>query len=118
MGDLAIIEHGETLVGRYLRTRRLRLALILAVVEGILVLAGVLPWWAVLVLAAAGLGAYVAAGRESRREDVRHLTWIGAVSQLVVVLVPVLALVVSALAIAALVLLAAAALAALLLERR
>ena len=118
MSDLVVIEHGETPRGRFLRRERLRIALVVAVVEGILVLAGAIPWWLVFLLAAAGLGAYLALGRESEHDTVRHLTWVGAVSQLLVALVPVLAVVVTALAVVALVAIAAVALVALILDRR
>ena len=113
----AVIEHRRGRPGR-LRRRRLTVALGLAVVEGFLVLVGVLPWWGVLLLAALGLALYVGVGRESSSGDVRDATWILAVSQLVVVLVPVLAVLVSALAVAALLLLAAVALVAVLRDRR
>lgn len=118
MSDLVVVEHGETSRDRFLRRERLRIALVAAVVEGILVLAGVVPWWLVFVLAAAGLTAYLALGRESRHDTVRHLTWIAAVSQLLVALVPVFAAVLTALAVVVLVVAAAVALAALILDRR
>jgi hypothetical protein len=113
----AIVEHRRT-QGAFLRRNRLRIALAVALVEAVLVLVGALPWWGVLVLAAAGLALYLVVGRDSRRADVRDATWIAAVSQLTVVLVPVLAALVSALALVALVLLAAVALVALLRDRR
>lgn len=114
----AVIEHRPGRSGRFLRRNRLKIALVLAVVEGFLVLVGALPWWSVLVLAALGLALYVGIGRESSRGDLRDATWIVAVSQLVVVLVPVLAVLVSALAVGALLLLAAIALVAVLRDRR
>ena len=113
----AVLEHRAARDGR-LRRNRLKIALAIAVVEGLLVVVGAFPWWGALVLATAALVVYLAAGRESRRGDVRDATWIGAVSQLAVVLVPVLAAVVTARAVAALVVLAAVALIVLLRERR
>lgn len=118
MSELVVIEDGETPRARFLRRERLRLALVVAVVEGILVLAGAIPWWLVFVLATAGLVAYLALGRDSGNDAVRHVTWIVAVSQLFVALVPVLAVVLTALAVVALVAAAAVALAVLLLDRR
>ena len=114
----AVIEHRRGSSGRFLRRNRLKLALMLAVVEGFLVLVGALPWWGVLLLAALGLALYVGIGRESSSGELRDATWILAVSQLAVVLVPVLAVLVSALAVAALLLLAAIALVAVLRDRR
>ena len=57
-------------------------------------------------------------GRTARREEVREGSWIFAVSQLAVVLVPALALVLTAFAVVALVLIAVAALVVLLRDRR
>ena len=112
------IEHGSTRFGRRLRENRLRIALVVAVIEGILVLIGSIEWWIVLVLAIAAVAFYVLRGREARREEVREGSWIFAVSQLAVVLVPVLALVLTAFAVVALVLIAVVALVVLLRDRR
>ena len=57
-------------------------------------------------------------GRGARREEVRDVSWIFAVSQVAVVLVPVLALVLTAFAVVALVLIAVVALVVLLQDRR
>ena len=77
-------------------------------------LLGAVPWWAVLLLAAAAFGVYVLFGREHRNPLVREASWIAAVSQLVVVLVPVLAVVLTTLAVVALVIVAVGVLAPLL----
>jgi hypothetical protein len=112
------IEHRRGRVGRLLHERRWTAVLWIVLVEGILVLFDVIPWWTVLVLAAAAFAFYVVVGRGHRSSVVREGSWIGAVSQLVVVLVPVLALVLTTLAIVALVLVALGALALVLLDRR
>ncbi len=118
MTDLpTIIEHGETRQLRLLRRRRLQIAVVVAAIEGILVLAGSIPWWAVVLAAAAALGLHVWL-RHAHGQTVRQLTWIAAVSQLVVVLVPVAAAILTALAIVLLVLFVALALGALLRDRR
>ena len=113
-----VIEHGESRFGRQLRTTRIKVALAIAAVEGVLVLAGAIPWWIVVALAVAAVAGYVWWGREHSSADVRVVTWTAAVSQLVVVLVPVLAAAFVALAIVAVVLLAVIALAALIPDRR
>lgn len=118
MGSHVLIEHGETPRARRLRHNRVRIALAIAALEGILVLAGAIPWWVVVLLAVVALAGYLAWGREHASPDVRVITWTAAVSQLVVVLVPVLAGLVVVLAAVVVVLLAALALAALLLDRR
>lgn len=112
------IEHGSTRFGRRLRDNRLRIALVVAVIEGILVLVGSIDWWVVLVLAIGAVAFYVMRGRAARREEVREGSWIFAVSQLAVVLVPALALVLTAFAVVALVLIAVVALIVLLRDRR
>ena len=114
----AIIEHGTTRLGRALRENRLRIAVLVALVEGILVLVGSIEWWIVVLLAAGAVVLYVSWGRAAPRQEVREGSWILAVSQLAVVLVPALALVLTAFAIVALVVLAVGALVLLLRDRR
>jgi amino acid transporter len=114
----ATIEHRSSRFGRRLRESRLRVALIVALVEGILVLVGSIDWWIVVLLAIASVAFYVVRGREARHEEVREVSWIFAVSQVAVVLVPVLALVLTAFAVVALVLIAVVALVVLLRDRR
>jgi len=113
---LVILEHGETPRLRQLRRSRLRIAALVAVLEGILVLAGVIPWWGVVLAAAAALVADASA-RRLQWHTMRQVTWIVLVSQLIVVLVPLLAAVVFVLAIVLVVLIAVGAAAALLYHR-
>jgi hypothetical protein len=112
------IEHRSGRLGPTLRTRRRQLVLGIVLVEGVLVLLDVIPWWTVLLLAAAAFAVYVGVGRGHRNTAIHEGSWIAAVSQLVVVLVPVLALVLTTLAIFALVLVALGALALVVLDRR
>lgn len=112
------IEHRSTRLGRALRDNRLKIALVVALVEGILVLVGSIDWWIVVLLAIGAIALYVLRGRTARREELREGSWILAVSQLAVVLVPALALVLSAFAVVALVVLAVVALVILLRDRR
>jgi hypothetical protein len=118
MGSQFVIEHGERPFTRRVRLHRLRIAIAVAAVEGLLVLVGAIPWWVVVLLALASVAAYAGWGRDHSSPDVRVLTWTAAVSQLLVVLVPVLAGALVILAAVAVVVLAAVALAAILLERR
>lgn len=118
MGDQYLVEHRERRLTRRIRHNRFKIALAIAAAEGILVLAGAIEWWVVVLLALAAVAAYAGWGREHESADVRVLTWTAAVSQLFVVLVPVLAGALVVLAAVAVVLLAALALAALLLDRR
>jgi heme O synthase-like polyprenyltransferase len=112
------IEHGSTRFGRELRDNRVKLAALLAIVEGVLVLVGAIDWWVVVLLAVGAVVLYVLWGRAARQDAVREATWIFAVSQLAVVLVPALVLVATAVAIVALVFLAVVALIMLLRDRR
>ena len=112
------IEQGRNRFGRALRENRLRIALILALFEGVLVLVGEIPWWSVVLVAVVAVALYVSGGRKARGEGLREASWIFAVSQVAVVLVPALALVLTAFAVMALVLLAVVALVVLLRDRR
>ena len=112
------IEHGQSRFGRSLREKRLQIALLVALVEGILVLVGEIAWWSVVLVAILAVVLYVAAGRKADRLELREASWIFAVSQLAVVLVPALAGVLIAFAVVALVLIAVVALVVLLRDRR
>ena len=111
------IEHGSTRSGRWLRERRLRLTLWIAAVEGLFYLFHVLHWWAAVALAVIAVGFWWYAGRGNRSDTVRHASWIFAVSQLLVLCVPVALAIVSAIAIGVIALLAIAALVFLFTER-
>ena len=111
--ELQVVEHGTSPAGRWLREHRLRIALWIAVAEGVLIVVGVVPAWLALVGAAAVVAFYVLAGRALRTHSARELALVGAVSQALVALVPLLIVVAAALAIAVLVVVALVALVAL-----
>ncbi len=111
------IDHGSSRAGRWLREKRLRFTLWLAAVEGILYLVHVLHWWAAVALAVIAVGTWWYAGRTSRSDALRQVTWIFAASQLLVLLVPLALGIVKAVAIAVVALLAIAALVFLFTER-
>lgn len=113
-----IVEHRESRFARRLRRRRLQVALAVAAVEAILVVVGAIPWWLVVALAVGAVAGYIWLGRDHRNPTLRAASWVAAVSQLFVVLVPVAIVLIGLLAIVLVVVLAAAALAALLLDRR
>ena len=117
MTDL-VLEHGESQFSRRLRRRRAPIAVGIAAAEAVLVLVGIIPWWAAVVAATLSVAAYVWVGRRQVSPGVRLATWLAAVSQLIVVLVPVGIVLVGLLALVAVVALAAVALTALLLDRR
>ena len=117
MTDL-VVEHHESPFSRRLRRRKAHIAIGIAAVESVLVLVGVIAWWLVIVAAVAGVALYVGFGRDHSEPTVRSITWVAAVSQLIVVLVPVAIVLVGLFAIVAVVALAAIALTVLLLDRR
>ena len=113
-----VVEHRESQFSRWLRRRRVQLAVGLAAVEAVLVVAGVLPWWLVVVAAAGSVALYLWRRPGSRlarrsRGDVarRRLAADRRARTRRLVVVGVLAIVVVAL-------LAAVALTVLLLDRR
>jgi hypothetical protein len=96
-----MIEAGTTRTGRWLRERRLRLALWVAVIEGLLVaLTHDLTRWTVLVIAVIVLAFYMTAGRSMRWDVVRQLSWIAAASQALAILVIIVAFILGIVAIA------------------
>jgi hypothetical protein len=117
MMSTTAIEHGSTRPGRWLRERRLRLTMWIALGEGVLYLVHVLHWWEAVALAAITVGFWWYAGRSSRSDLIRQATWIAAASQLLVLCVPVALAVLSAIAIGVIALLAIAALIILFRER-
>jgi hypothetical protein len=112
-----VLDHGSTRPGRWLRDRRLRLTLSVAVVEGLLVVLHVLHWWTIVLLAAAAVAAWWYGGRRHRIDAVRQATWIAAASQLLVLCVPLVLTIATAIAIGIVALLAIAALIFLFTER-
>jgi hypothetical protein len=84
------LEHGTTRSGRWLRSRRLRIALLLAVLEGVLVVFDVIPGWLAFLVAVAVIALYFFVGRDLRPDGARQVAWIAAFSQACVALVPAL----------------------------
>jgi hypothetical protein len=116
--DSYAIEHRSSRTGRWLRARRLRLALWIAVAEGLLVVFDVIPGWVALVVGALVVAFYFFVGRGLRADTVRQASWVAAASQLMVALIPVLLFVVGTLAIIGLAILAIIALVVLFADRR
>ncbi len=113
------IEAGGTRIGRWLRERRLRIALWVAAIEGLIVaLTPDLTKWTVIIIGAVVLAFYVVAGRNMSWDVARQLSWIAAASQALAVLVVIFAFVLKLIAIVAIVILAVVALAYLFSDRR
>ena len=111
------LEHGSSRGGRWLRVHRLRITLVVAAVEGLLYLFGVLHWWVAVLLAIVALAFWGYVGRRSSSYTVRQASWIFAASQLIVICVPLALGLLTAVAIAVVVVLAIAALILLFTER-
>jgi vacuolar-type H+-ATPase subunit I/STV1 len=118
LGPGEVLEHRSTRTGRWLRERRLRVALWIAVIEGILVVFHVISWPVALVIAVAVVVLYFGMVGRLRSDGLRQLAWIAAVSQALVALVPVLVIIVGTLALILVAILAVVALVLLLSDRR
>jgi hypothetical protein len=117
MSDYPMIEQGSTRGGRWLRERRLRIAIWIAVIEGLLVVVHVIPKWLAIIVAAAVLAWYLLAGRRVASPSTRQIGWIAAASQAMLALIPVVAFFVTTVALIALGILAVLALVILFTER-
>jgi hypothetical protein len=111
-----VIEHGSSRLGLWMQERRIRIALWIAVIEGLLVAVHVINRWVAIAIAAAAITLYFFAGRESKSLTARQVSWILATSQAAVVLIPFLLFVVGTFALVAVGLLAIVALIALFSE--
>jgi hypothetical protein len=89
----ATIDHKTSRTGRWLRERRIKIALGIAVVEGIIAaLSNHFSRWVIFAIAIVVLAVYIFAGREARSDTLRQISWIAAASQSLVVVVTILAL--------------------------
>jgi hypothetical protein len=111
-----VVEHRESAPAHWLRERRLRIALLIAFIESLLVVSSSLGWFWVVGAAIVASALYLLGGRTSSRV-IHEVTWVLAASQLISVIVPLLWEVVKFLAILVLVLLALFFLAIVLLDR-
>jgi len=95
-----MIEAGSTRTGRWLRERRIRIALWVAVVEGLIAaFSHDIGRWTILVMAVIVLAFYIVAGRQLRWDVARQLSWIAAASQVLAILVIIFAFVLKLVAI-------------------
>jgi|SRR5581483_6134604 len=83
--------------GRWLRQRRLKVALGIAVLEGILVaLEKDFTRWTLIIVSAPIIAFYLFAGRSLESDTGRQLSWIAAAAQAFAVILTVVALVIGA----------------------
>jgi hypothetical protein len=113
------LDHDSTRAGRWLRQRRLKIALWIAVAEGILVaLSSDVSRWTVIVVAILAIALYAAAGRTTRWDAGRQVSWILAASQALAVVVTILSFIVYWTALILVVIFAVVALVILFSDRR
>jgi hypothetical protein len=117
MEEERVVEHRQSAAARWMRERRLRLALLIAFVESLLVLFSAHGWRYVIIAAILAVIAYWFVGRRGSGV-VYEITWVAAASQLLAVLVPVLWVLIKTVAIIVLVGLAIFLLVALLVDRK
>lgn len=110
MLEPGVIEHRQSRFGRWLRERRVAIAVWIAVIEGLLLIVHAIPRLLTLAIAVAVVVVFFWLGHRLRPGPVRDVAWIAAVSQAFVMLIPILVIVVGTLAIVAVGILAALAL--------
>lgn len=90
------VEHGSTRTGRWLRARRIRIVLWIAVIEGIIVaFSPDLTKWTVIAIAIPILAIYVLWARNATSHTVRQVGWIAGASQALAVVVVILGVLLS-----------------------
>jgi hypothetical protein len=93
----AVVEHRQSPRSRWLHERRISLAIGLAILEGVLIVAGELSKALALVVAIAVVVGYFMLSDRLRPGVGREVAWIAAASQAIVMLVPLLVLVIGTL---------------------
>ena len=114
----AVIEHGSSRPGRWLRERRLRIALWVAVIEGIFIVFHQIPVAVAIVVGIAVVVLYITQGDRLTSDIVGQVAWIAAVSQVLVMLVPIFLIVLWSIALLIVAILAVVALVLLFSRRR
>jgi hypothetical protein len=116
---VSVIEHGASPPSRWLRERRWRFSLWIAVVEAVVVaVAHDVSRWTVLVLALIAFAFYSFVGRNSRSGTLHEVSWILGASQALALLAAILAFFVTLLAFIAAAIFAVVAIAYFVLDRR
>jgi hypothetical protein len=106
----AVVEHRESATARWLRERRISFAIGVAILEGVLIVAGELSKALALIVAIAVVVGYFMLSDRLRPGVGREIAWIAAVSQAIVMLVPLLVFVIGTLTLIAIAAIAVVAL--------
>jgi hypothetical protein len=85
-----VIDHGSSRTSRWLRERRLKIALWIAAAEGLLIVIHAVGRWPAIIVAGAILVAYLLGGRSIKSDTGYQIMWIVAASQALVALVPLI----------------------------
>jgi hypothetical protein len=94
----AVVEHRQGPTARWLHDRRVSVAIAIAIAEGVLIVAGELSKALALVVAIAVVVLYFTLADRLKPGGVaREIAWVAAVSQAVVMLVPVLVILIGTL---------------------
>ncbi len=113
-----VIEHQSSRTGRWLRARRVRISLWIAVIEGLVVaFEKDFSRWTVIIVALPLLALYLVWGRNASSDTLRQISWIAAASQALAVVVVVLSFIIAWLALVIAGIFAAIALLFLLVDR-
>jgi hypothetical protein len=119
MTDLPMIDHRTSRSGRWLRHRRMRLALWIAVIEAIIVAFDKsVSRWTVILVAIAAVALWFWGSRSLRSDTARQILWIAAASQALAVCAVLLAFIVGVFVLALAVIFAGIALVLILSDRR
>jgi hypothetical protein len=113
----AVVEHRQGPTSRWLHERRISLAIGVAILEGVLIVAGELSKALALIVAVAVVVGYFMLSDRLKPGIGREIAWIAAASQAIVMLVPLLVIVIGTLTIIAIAVIGLIAL-ALLFSRR
>jgi hypothetical protein len=92
--EYPVVEHRRSRPARWLREHRIWIAIWVAVAEGVLVVFDQISKWVALAVAAAVLAFYALVARNLRNDVGRQVSWIAALSQVFVAMVPVLVFVI------------------------
>jgi hypothetical protein len=106
----AVVEHRASATARWLRERRISLAIGVAILEGVLIVAGELSKALALIVAIAVVVGYFMLSDRLKPGVGREIAWIAAVSQAIVMLVPLLVFVIGTLTLIAIAAIAVVAL--------
>ena len=112
-----MIEHRQGRFGRWLRERRVAIAIWIAVIEGLLLIVHAIPRLLTLAIAVLIVVVFFWLGHRLRPGPLKDVAWIAAVSQAFVMLIPILAILVGTLAFIAVGILAVLALVVLFTSR-